>query len=170
MSITVLFLYAQTVLAQSAQKSVYPLYGTLKTTQFVRFEYAAKQNRALERMADQLSALLRLPSPIGLSLQECGQANAFFQSRTIVICYDLLEDIGKRASRDYTDPVVVNRLEGGAFTFTLFHELGHALIQIQNLLITGREEDVAAQISTYLLLKASANIAIDAIEGGVWFF
>lgn len=171
--ITGALLYAQTALAQPAQRSVYALYGPVKTQRFVAAEYIVKQGRVLEALADLLSALLRLPSPIVLTFQECGQSNAFFnpQARAIILCYEFREEIDQRASRDLAgSPELARQIKAGAFVFVLFHELSHALIHTLNLSITGREEDVADQIATYLALKARDDTAIEILQGGVWFF
>jgi len=168
--ITVPLLYAQTALAQPAQRSVYARYGPIKSQKFVAAEAIVKKGRVLERLADLLSALLRLPSPIFLTFQECGRSNALFvsQTRALVFCYELMEEIDQRASRDLAgSPELARRIKADAFVFVLFHELGHALIHTLDLLFTGKEEDVADEIATYLALKAAG---IGIIQGGVWFF
>lgn len=171
--ITAALLYAQTALAQPAQRSVYALYGPIKTQKFVQLQYLVKQDRVLEKLADLLSAALQLPAPIILAFQECGTPNAFFnpQGRAVVFCYELLVDVAERASQGFQEsPGLGDWVYRGAFVFVLFHELGHALIHTLNLPITGREEDVADQIATYLALKAGDDTSTQAIQGGVWFF
>ncbi len=170
--IAVPLLNAQTTLEQPAPRSVYARYGPIKTQRFVQLEYIVKQNRMLEQIADLLSAGLRLPSPIILTLQECGTPNAFFdpQARAIVLCYEIMADIAERAVQDYgRSQGFADQIYVGAFTFVFIHELGHALIHTLNLPITGREEDVADQIATYIVLKGRDG-AITRIQGGVWFF
>jgi hypothetical protein len=50
--------------------------------------------------------------------------------------------------------------------FITYHELGHALIDLLGLPITGREEDAADQLSTYLLLTAGDEVsAVTAWQG-----
>lgn len=118
-----------------------------------------------------MSAGLVLSPPIGLLLQECGVTNAFFnpQTRTLTFCYELVEEIARRASFDFVRPPgLADRIAAGAFTFVFFHELGHALIYSLKLPITGREEDVADQIATYMALKSPD--ATTGIQAGSWFY
>lgn len=51
-----------------------------------------------------------------------------------------------------------------ALTFYTLHEIGHALIDIFMLPITGREEDVADQMATFLLIGGKDGMILDAAE------
>ena len=51
-----------------------------------------------------------------------------------------------------------------ALTFYTLHEVGHALIDILALPITGREEDVADQMATFLLIGGKEGMILDAAE------
>lgn len=159
-------------LERPSQSPFYAVYGPLRTQKFIKMQYMFKQNKTLEQLADMLSAHFpaRVP-PIGLTFQECGKSTAFFnfQSRTLVLCYELLADIAERAFQEFANtPEVANERWAGAFSFVFFHELGHALIHSLNLPITGREEDVADQIATYIGLSGDGGVTI--IQSGVWFF
>jgi hypothetical protein len=74
-------------------------------------------------------------------------------------------DFQKQRGEEFAINVAV-----GALTFVLFHELGHALVDIYRLPITGRAEDVADQIATYLALNGVGKEAPLILNGGVWFF
>ncbi len=113
---------------QSAQRSVYAKYGPLKTQKYVEKQNAEKQMKILEGLAEALSAHLHLPSPIVLTQQECGRSAAFYdpQTRVLIFCYELDDEIYQQASRDFGKrPEFAFRMYAGAFTFVLFHELGH---------------------------------------------
>jgi len=116
----------------------------------------------LEEVADDVNAALKLPADIALVGDQCGMANASWNSteRVVKICYELAdlnlrlfeEDRDQRAhpGDDETDPAqaAVNATIG-----TFFHELGHAVISLYDLPITGREEDVADQLAAYAILE-----------------
>ena len=63
----------------------------------------------------------------------------------------LYSELDELFKDDY--PVEAERDEAvaGAFIFVFFHELGHALIDVYELPITGREEDAVDQLSTWIL-------------------
>lgn len=101
----------------------------------------------LETMTEVFNEIFRLPEDIELVLAQCNISNAFYDpsSKNLVLCYELFADIILYA--ETADEVA------DIFIFVLFHELGHALIDVLNLPITGREEDVADQFSSYILLS-----------------
>ncbi len=174
MILTAFLLSAQAALAQPAQSPFYARYGPLKTQKFVRVERVAKEGRFLEQLAEGLSRMpLPLSSPIALNFQECGKSNAYFSgpSRQLVLCYELLEEIGERASVNSASVEEANAIMVGEFAFVFFHELGHVLVHEFKLPITGREEDVADQFATYIALNSQdAALKMQVIQGGVWFF
>ena len=53
--------------------------------------------------------------------------------------------------------------------FIFYHELGHALVDVLDLPITGREEDAVDQLSTLVLLSAGEEGREAALTGAVWF-
>ena len=92
-------------------------------------------------------------------VEPCGQANAFYRprDRTIVMCDELAYDVARMLY-----PYVFESYTGGNSTpydnelwratyntvrFVLNHEEGHAYIDLNNVPITGREEDVADQFA-----------------------
>ena len=52
---------------------------------------------------------------------------------------------------------------------TLFHELGHCLIDVWDLPATGREEDAVDQLATILLLDGSPDGVKSAINAAIEF-
>ena len=64
----------------------------------------------------------------------------------------------------------IGRAAAGAFSFILFHELGHALVHSLNLPVLGREEDAADQISAFFFLNGKTQDAVFALDGAMWLF
>lgn len=56
----------------------------------------------------------------------------------------------------------------GSIFFILYHEMGHALIDVLRLPILGKEEDAADAIASYLMLRVPDSYA--AVLGTLWFF
>lgn len=143
-----------------------------------------KEWNYLEHMAEALQTGFRLPKPLKLVGRPCGELNAFYvpDEKSIFICYELVDlivrqaDMAKGPDRRKKLPEESRALLAfGAVTFVMFHEMGHALIDILDLPITGREEDVADQIATFLSLydlkdEEDHELALWTVVGGSWFF
>ncbi len=146
-----------------------------------------KEWNYLEAIAEAVQTGFRLPEPLNLVGQPCGEPNAFFvregsDARSIVICYELVDlivqqaEMAKGPDRRQKLPEESRALLAfGALTFVTLHEMGHALIDILDLPITGREEDVADQIATFLSLhdlkdEEDHELALWTVVGGSWFF
>ena len=119
----------------------------------------------LQMLADALnSEVVDYPS-VPLGLVECGQANAFYMPRAangpgILVCTELVDYIFEHVRKNYEDAYL-----GAAATsmlgFIVVHELGHALVDLLDLPITGREEDVVDQLAA-VILEAEPEMVIMA--------
>lgn len=111
--------------------------------------------------ADWLSSMFRLPHNIPVVFRQCGDVNAYWSEsrQEIVLCYELLDDLSREfeaselfADEEYPEFARV-KATLGAGEFILYHEVGHALIDLFDLAMTGREEDVVDQFASYLMLE-----------------
>lgn len=103
----------------------------------------------------ELNDLFKLPHDIFISFEECGEANAYYDpnEKQIKLCYELIENYRelfkeKGKSADKLDDEVA-----GAIIFIFFHELGHALVDVLDLPVTGKKEDAVDQLSTVILIE-----------------
>ena len=119
---------------------------------YVELDRVVKEQKMLENAADDLNTKLTLPWDITLTSKVCGQINAFYNpnDRSITICYEFMELFQKLYLEQGDTPAVANQKMFDATTFIFCHELGHALINAYKLPVTGREEDVADQVATYI--------------------
>ena len=84
--------------------------------------------------------------------------NAFYArgERVIVLCYELvqarLQLITRKLKTASNDIVVAAAV--GSVAFVMMHELGHALLHLSAASFLGREEDVADQFATYMILES----------------
>lgn len=61
------------------------------------------------------------------------------------------------------------RLTGGQTVFALLHEVGHALIDVLDIPVAGREEDAADQFAAFLLLHLGSVGAEGALSAAYFF-
>jgi hypothetical protein len=109
-----------------------------------------------EELAKALNSTLKLPRDLPIVHKLCGEENAFYDPNTgeLQLCYELLNSIyavSKELAAD--DEEAVERAVG-TWLFVTFHELGHGLIDLYGLPITGKEEDAVDDFSTVLMIQA----------------
>lgn len=130
---------------------------------------------ALENLAKQLSQQISLPSPVTVTIAECGNAGAFYfpQNQTVVFCFELFGHMTygiQRALQHVATPQEISAATNSGLSFIFVHEIAHALIDILELPVLGREEDAADQIAAYLLLQSRDNLSSFNLAGPLWFF
>lgn len=141
------------------------------TTKYADLEKAMRDSRNMEKVADALNEVFALPTNIRIGLQECGHANAYYapDNRSIIICYELLEDLYLGFSSSLKDDDEAMEAFAGAYLFIFLHEIGHALIHVWNLPITGKEEDAVDQLASFMLIQMGRPGVLAAIGGATWF-
>jgi hypothetical protein len=126
------------------------------------------RHERLPKITKAIGDAVKLPRDLAVVATQCGQINAFYQSQRhrIVLCYELAGFFGLLFERKTN----VDRTRSldyalNAMTFTLLHELGHALIGELDLGVTGGEEDAVDDFATLLLLDdKQTGLAIDGAE------
>lgn len=134
---------------------------------FQDFRAGLIRNRFLDTIAARLNDSLRVPRDIVLETAHCGDPNAKYDPdrRRVTLCYELFESLADRFASASGGEYLVT----GTVVFALMHELGHALVDVLELPITGREEDAVDQLATILLLQQGApgdSLAFGAVG---WF-
>ncbi|HYR27642.1 MAG TPA: DUF4344 domain-containing metallopeptidase, partial [Thermoanaerobaculia bacterium] len=110
-----------------------------------------REVRLFEDVVDELNRGLVLPHDIDVRVQECGEVNAFYDpnNKRMTLCYELFDHLmGSFASDEELDEEEAGSKAVAALVFMFYHELGHALIDVYNLPVTGREEDAVDQLAT----------------------
>jgi hypothetical protein len=141
-------------------------YG-LATLEYNDFRQRLIANRFLDTVAARLNDSLIVPRTITIATAHCGEPNASYnRERTrVVVCYELFRTLAEM----YADEVGGEHLIMGTLVFALTHELGHALIDVLDLPVTGREEDAVDQLATILMLsqgEVGDSLAFGAVG---WF-
>ncbi len=126
-----------------------------------------KRHGALEEIAATLHQRYSLPHPVEIRFDTCDAVNAYYSPRdtNITFCYELLEFLADIFVPDgqWTEEQRANVF--GAVQFIMMHEVGHALVDVLDLPITGREEDVADQLAVYVLIRGGDKGAQAALAG-----
>lgn len=114
-----------------------------------------RQRRLLEGMVARLNTEFPLPRDVNVRMEQCGGVRAFYAPREnrIVFCYELVSHLVDFFVPEGEWTQKEQEAIEGAISFILMHEVGHALVEVLDLPITGREEDAVDQLATLLLLE-----------------
>ena len=106
-----------------------------------------------------IDGLLMLPRPIKFVMAECREPNAFYMAERaeVVMCYETMKvllDRGQQLAKDQElGDAYAQKYLTANLRFILLHETGHALIDLLDIPITGREEDAVDQLATTLMQR-----------------
>lgn len=152
-------------------------YGETDTSEHAQVLQVLKSSKLAERMAQLTQGTIRLRTNLNIGFESCGKPNAFFDSNrsAIVFCVEMIGFMMEQARGDTEVAAKWNR-EQFARTFDgviwgiFLHELGHAVISINRVAITGREEDVADQFAVYYAINFMEPRNISVVLPTIWFF
>jgi hypothetical protein len=147
----------------AAGKKMTVTYRDATSAEALRGRALMKDARLLEDVAKDVNDSLKLPEDVALVADQCGKANAAWNSarKEITMCYELaylnLRLFEEDPEHEHAHPGHRDTLPAqaavNATIGVFFHELGHAVISLYDLPITGREEDVADQLAAYAILE-----------------
>lgn len=132
-------------------------YEDAETPEAQRGRQIMQDARVLEDLAAHIEDTLTLPSDMGVVGKQCNTNNDFYDPPTneIQLCYEAREHAEQLAAGsggpDPVTPAVDEAISAA------YHELGHATLAVYDLAFTGREEDVADQLSAFMLLTPGAD-------------
>jgi 3'-phosphoadenosine 5'-phosphosulfate sulfotransferase len=148
------------------------LYGSTEpTTPALRtLGQRIKQAGIMERFTESLNSntnLPPLPRSVSVRMSQCGNVNAFYNPRqgAVTMCYELLNHLANIFVRDGQWTQAQSEAVDGAVNFIMYHEVGHALVDVMDLPVTGREEDAVDQLATYILIGSGEKGAQAAFNG-----
>lgn len=120
-----------------------------------------KNDHLLEDLADGITSSMKLPYDIPLIGKQCGTANAYWSpdAKSVTICYEDAADAVDIYTKAGDPDPKASAINSEIATF--YHETGHMVIDIYDLPVTGREEDVADQLAAYTLLAPGPDGKID---------
>lgn len=130
------------------------VYQRVQSPDLVALAHQIRNERWLDEVVADLNRQFRLPHDIDINTAECGDSNAFFEpgANSITLCYELVAELQQQAATTDWPASERDDYVSGVLSFVLLHELGHALVHVLSLPVTGREEDVADQLAVASLL------------------
>jgi hypothetical protein len=135
------------------------------TPRYVEIDRQVKAEKLLEKAADKLNHALILPENITLRTKDCNQVNAFYDpnDHSVTMCYELMEHFYRifKGAGDAEDKAYSKMFDAVKFVF--LHEIGHALIDMFKLPVTGNEEDSADRLAAYVNLKELGDEGVRSV-------
>ncbi len=143
----------------------------LRRDKNIKANMSAEDRQDLQAIANDLNKTFSLPQDLYLSVNNCGLANAFYDPSTkeIIMCKELVTLFAQGFAKEYEDKEEAAQAVEDSTIFVFYHELGHALIDIYDLPVTGREEDAVDQLATLIVADGSEDGAASVFNGAVAF-
>jgi hypothetical protein len=135
----------------------------------------AKGARSLEMM-QVIFGSFRLPEDLYMKYVNCdGVPNAYFfrenEKPTIRVCYEYLTSVYDMMPKENTaEGITPREAFTGQLLFAVAHEFGHAVFDIYNLPVLGRQEDAADQFATHFLLHFGGTLSQRLIWGAAYSY
>ena len=108
---------------------------------------------------EELDGLFVLPRRLRLVTAECGEPGAFYRPAPgeVVLCYESLRTLyaqgqAHRQALGLGEDHPLRYVRANV-RFMVLHELGHALVDLFDLPVTGRQEDAVDQLAAILMLR-----------------
>jgi len=133
------------------------------------------EHRALETLR-QIFSPFRMRENLYVKTLGCdGVPNAYFFREngraTIRLCYEYLEEVEKNLPTESTQSgITPHEALVGQLLFAFSHEMGHAVYDIYDIAVFGRQEDAADQFATYMILQFGGERAHRLIKGAAWSY
>ena len=133
-----------------------------------------KQHHVLETVRKIFSPWNLGDIDLNIRTTSCGVSNAWYQRvgkvPTVSICYEYLQEIWDSMPEE-TKAVLGESMKDaicGQLFFAVAHELGHAMFDIFDVPVFGRQEDAADQFATYIMLQFGGEQALQLINGAAY--
>lgn len=137
----------------------------VKNPAYKNVDEKIKADKTLEKAALKLNKAFKLPQNITLRTKDCGETNAFYDPNdtSVTVCYELMEYFYKLFRGNGKSETEANQKMFEAVQFVFLHEIGHALIDVYELPITGNEEDAADRCSSYINLEELGDEGVNSV-------
>lgn len=145
------------------------VYDKPKNKDYKIIASALKKSGVYDALAEKLTATYKLPADIVIRFTELDEENAYFDPETneITVGYEMIDWYRGMFEMDEDDPEAVRQDIVDIAFFTVLHEVGHALVALLELPITGREEDAVDDFATLALLEMNDDQAEAALLSAI---
>jgi hypothetical protein len=130
-----------------------------------------RKARTLEKMQEILSPF-RLPKTLTLKIEGCdGVSNAWYEEAVVTVCYEYLDEVWQKMPAE-TAPGSIAPIDAivGQVYDVFFHEFGHAIFDLLQIPLFGKEEDAADTVSALLMLAIGKDHAYRVIAGAAYLY
>ena len=128
--------------------------------------YERLQQRQVLEQLRQFLAPLKLPRQLKVQLRGCrGSVNAWYSNGEVTICYEYVAWIEDLAPKQNTPEVTREDAIVGPFIQVVLHEVAHAVFDILQIPLFGREEDAADQLAAFIMLQFGKDVARRTLTG-----
>lgn len=127
-----------------------------------------------EQIASYINSSFKLPAPVTILFSIGSEEGPYYDpdSRHIIVPYAFWIECRKQFAKEFSthdSKVDLQELCTAVMVHTIYHELGHAFIDVCQLPITGKEENVADEFAVLLLLDSFENGNEMALIAGDYF-
>jgi hypothetical protein len=161
--------------AQTPTGTIHIAYEAPKNPEHQKVYELIKERQALENV-QKIFSPFRLPVDMTVKTIGCdGVSNAWYQrignQPTVSLCYEYLQEIWQSMPAETTSAGITprNALVGQLF-FAVTHELGHAMYDIFDVPLFGRQEDAADQFAAYIMLQFGGDRAHQMVTGAAYSY
>jgi hypothetical protein len=132
---------------------------------------ALKRRRVLERLQAFL-APLRLPRELTVRLAECNGADTmpYMSGGPVTLCYEIVDKIVTITAEHASNPREQTLVADGTFVQAVLHEVAHAVFDLLQVPVWGREDDAADRVSAVVMVQFGEEVALTTIVGTAKFF
>ncbi len=129
-----------------------------------------KRRKVLEELREFLSPL-RLPRKVLVKTDECGANPPTYESgKPIIVCYEHIAQLVKLApAADKQGRLSRENAIIGAFVQYVLHELSHAVFDLLEVPVWGREYDAADNLAAFVMLQFGKGLAVRTLTATLWF-
>ena len=160
---------------QQSAPMIHIAYEAPKNPEHQKVHDLIKERRALEILQDIFSPF-RLPVGMTIKTVGCdGVSNAWYQrigrQPTVSLCYEYLQEIWQSMPKETTPAGITpsDALVGQLF-LVIAHEIGHAIFDIFDVPILGRQEDAADQFAAFVMLQFGGDRAHRLVMGAAYSY
>ncbi|MBA4849109.1 DUF4344 domain-containing metallopeptidase [Emticicia sp. BO119] len=144
----------------------------IKDSVFSDFQEGIKRTKILDAIANDINGYLALPEDLYITFDECQSSNAFYDEHTkkVTICYEMVSYLYELFKTKTNNPAQLREMVINTTLFIFYHEMGHALIDLMDLPVTGKEEDTVDNFSIFLLADGSKKGSLAVLDGAIAFY
>ncbi|WP_298162285.1 DUF4344 domain-containing metallopeptidase [Brevundimonas sp.] len=112
-----------------------------------------EEDEFLEGIVEGLNDSLNLPVDISINFKQCGEENAYYSpdETAITVCLELFTEPREKLAAFYDNDEDTDAAIRGYALAIIYHEVGHAVVNVMEIPITGREEDAVDQFAVWWL-------------------